>query len=358
VDKNLKLHGLLQAYSRTNRILNAVKNCGNIVCFRNLEEATKKSLAIFGDDKAAGMVFLKSYKEYYEDGYEDERGKWHEPYLALIQRLLEMYPVEKIANILDEKQKKEFIRLMGEILRVRNVLAAFDEFDESAKIVDEMHYQDYLGWYNRLYEEFRTTTHGGEKETIKDDIVFEMELVKQVQINISYILQLVQEYHDQNCQDKEIIVKIRKQIDASPDMRDKRDLILSFIESMTPKPGADVGEEWALFIKMEKKVQLDAIINEEHLKPAETEAFMQRAFNDGYVTETGTGITKILPPSNPFLPESGEKKQTVIEKLKAYLAKFLNTSDDFYPAPQRTATKVYVFPTEDDEMSLAAESDE
>ena len=357
VDKNLKLHGLLQAYSRTNRILNAVKNCGNIVCFRNLEEATKQSLAIFGDDKAAGMVFLKSYKEYYEEGYEDDRGKWHDPYVVLIQRLLEEFPVEEIANILDEEVKKQFIRLMGEILRVRNLLSAFDEFDEPAKMVDEMHYQDYLGWYNKLYEEFRPTKPGGEKETIKDDIVFEMELVKQVQINISYILKLVQEYHDKNCQDKEIIVKIQKQIDASPDMREKRDLIMNFIESMTPQKGADVGEEWSQFIEKEKQEQLDVIINEEHLKPAETEAFMQRAFNDGYVTETGTGIAKILPPSNPFLPESGEKKQTVIDKLKAYLNKFLNTNEDLYPTSHPTATKVYMYPAEEEEMSRAAEDD-
>ena len=365
VDKNLKLHGLLQAYSRTNRILNAVKNCGNIVCFRNLEEATKQSLAIFGDDKAAGMVFLKSYKEYYEDGYEDDRGKWHDPYVVLIQRLLEEFPVEGIANILDEELKKKYIKLMGEILRVRNLLSAFDEFDESAKMVDEMHYQDYLGWYNKLYEEFRPTKPGGEKESIKDDVVFEMELVKQVQINISYILKLVQEYHDKNCQDKEIIVKIQKQIDASPDMREKRDLIMSFIESMTPQKGADVGEEWSQFIEKEKKEQLDVIINEEHLKPAETEAFMQRAFNDGYVTETGTGIAKILPPTNPFLPESGEKKQTVIEKLKAYLNKFLNTNEDFYSTSCPTDTKVvslhpnpvfYQYDEEEDVgMSIAAE---
>ena len=358
VDKNLKLHGLLQAYSRTNRILNAVKNCGNIVCFRNLEEATKQSLAIFGDDKAAGMVFLKSYKEYYEDGYEDDHGKWHDPYVVLIQRLLDEFPVEKIANILDEEVKKRFIKLMGEILRVRNLQSAFDEFDEPAKLVDEMHYQDYLGWYNKLYEEFRPTKPGGEKETIKDDVVFEMELVKQVQINISYILKLVQEYHDKNCQNKEIIVKIQKQIDASPDMREKRDLIMSFIESMTPEKGADVGEEWVQYIEKAKKEQLDVIINEEHLKPAETEAFMQRAFNDGYVTETGTGIAKILPPSNPFLPESGEKKQTVIEKLKAYLNKFLNTNEDFYPTSQPTATKVYMFSAEEEKRSLAAEDDE
>lgn len=327
VDKNLKLHGLLQAYSRTNRILNAVKNCGNIVCFRNLEDATNKSLAIFGDENASGMVFLKTYEEYYSEGYEDDRGHWHDPYTELIKRLLDMFPIEGMANIFDEEQKKAFIKLMGEILRVRNILAAFDDFTEEAKIVSEMKYQDYLGWYNNYYEEFRKPTHDDEREDISDDIVFEMELVKQVQINIRYILELVQQYHDSNCENKEIIVKIRKQMDASPDMRDKRELIEKFLERMTPEKGADVGVKWEQYIEKEKKEQLDAIIEEEHLKPAETEAFVQRAFADGYVTETGTGIAKILPPSNPFLPESDEKKQTVIDKLKAYLTKFLNTND-------------------------------
>ena len=327
VDKNLKLHGLLQAYSRTNRILNAVKNCGNIVCFRNLEDATNKSLAIFGDENASGMVFLKTYEEYYSDGYEDDRGKWHEPYTELIQRLLNSYPIEEMANIFDEEQKKSFVHLMGEILRVRNVLAAFDYFTDEAKIIDEMRYQDYLGWYNTYYEEFRPTTGGKVREDISDDVVFEMELVKQVQINIRYILELVQKYHDSNCEDKEIIVKIKKQIDASPDMRDKRELIERFIAQMTPDRGPDVGEEWEKYIELEKKIQLNTIIAEEKLRPQETEAFMKRAFADGYVTETGTGIAKILPPANPFLPESGEKKQTVIEKLKAYLNKFLNTNE-------------------------------
>ena len=327
VDKNLKLHGLLQAYSRTNRILNAVKDCGNIVCFRDLEEATKQSLAIFGDENASGMVFLKSYEEYYSEGYEDDRGKWHAPYTELIKRLLGEFPIEGMANMLDEEQKKAFIRLMGEILRVRNILSAFDYFTEEAKIVDEMRYQDYLGWYNNYYEEFRPKGGDKEREDISDDIVFEMELVKQVQINIRYILSLVQKYHDSNCQDKEIIVKIKKQMDASPDMRDKRDLIEKFIKQMTPQAGKDVGEEWEQYIEQEKKERLDAIIHEEHLKPQETADFMKRAFADGYVTETGTGIAKILPPSNPFLPESGEKKQTVIEKLKEYLNKFLNTNE-------------------------------
>ena len=328
VDKNLKLHGLLQAYSRTNRILNEVKNCGNIVCFRNLEDATNKSLAIFGDENAAGLVFMKSFEEYYSEGYADDKGNWHEPYTELIKQLLETYPVERMANIFDEEEKKAFIRLMGEILRLRNVLGAFDDFTEEVRIVDEMHYQDYLGWYNNYYDEYRKPTHGGEREDIRDDIVFEMELVKQVQINIRYILDLVQQYHDSNCQDKEIIVKIRKQMDASPDMRDKRELIEKFIQQMTPEKGADVGHDWETYIEEEKRKQLSKIIEEEHLKAAETEDFMERAFTDGYVTETGTGIAHILPPSNPFLPESGEKKQTVIEKLKAYLNKFSNMLSD------------------------------
>ena len=324
VDKNLKLHGLLQAYSRTNRILNAVKNCGNIVCFRNLEDATNESLRIFGDENAAGLVFMKSFKEYYEKGYEDSRGEWHRPYTELIELLLSQFPVEQMANILDEAKKKEFIRLLSEILRVRNVLNAFDDFDEEAQLIDKMRYEDYRGWYNKYYEEFRKPKH--ESESINDDIEFEMELVKQVQVNIHYILQLVQKYHDDNCKDKEIIVQIRKQVEASPDMRDKRDLIEKFIERMTPEKG-DVGDEWEQYIEEEKKKQLDIIIQEENLKPQETTNFMKRAFADGYLTETGTGIAKILPPSNPFLPGSGEKKQTVIDKLKTYLNKFLNTNE-------------------------------
>ena len=328
VDKNLKMHGLLQAYSRTNRILNAVKNCGNIVCFRNLEEATNESLAIFGDENASGLVFMKTFDEYYKSGYEDEKGNHHRPYVELIKELLESFPVESIANIFDEEEKKRFIRLFGEILRLRNVLSAFDEFTEDKMLVPMMNFNDYLGWYNALHDEFRPTTHD-EHESIADDIVFEMELVKQVQVNIHYILMLVQKYHDSNCRDKEIIVKIKKEIEASPDMRDKRDLIMKFIEQMTPGKGSDdVGGDWEEYIEEQKQKQLKTIIDDEHLKPAETTEFMARAFMDGYVTETGTGIAKILPPTNPFLPDSGEKKQTVIDKLKAYFNRFCNLLSD------------------------------
>jgi type I restriction enzyme R subunit len=270
---------------------------------------------------------MKSFEEYYNSGYEDEKGNLHRPYIALIKELLESFPVEGLANIFDEEEKKRFIRLFSEILRLRNILTAFDEFTEDKMLVPMMTFNDYLGWYNSLHDEFRPTTHD-EHESISDDIVFEMELVKQVQVNIHYILMLVQKYHDSNCRDKEIIVKIRKEIDASPDMRDKRDLIMKFIDSMTPGQGGDdIGGDWEEYIEEQKRQQLKTIIKEENLKPAETEEFMNRAFRDGYVTETGTGIAKILPAADPFLPQSGDKKQTVIDKLKAYLKMFLNTSD-------------------------------
>ncbi|UPS43637.1 type I restriction endonuclease subunit R [Prevotella sp. E15-22] len=351
VDKNLKLHGLLQAYSRTNRILNSVKDCGNIVCFRNLKEATDESLRIFGDPNAKGMVFMKSYEEYYSEGYDDVKGRHHEPYTELIARLLSEFPLEQMGNIIDEEQKKEFIRLLGEILRLRNVLNVFDAFDEEAKLISEMDYQDYKGWYYTYYEEFRKPNNNS-KETINDDIVFEIELVRHDQINIHYILQLIQQYKDKACMDKEIIVQIRKQIDASPDMRDKRELIEKFIDQMTPEKGADVGEEWNEYIEREKKAELDAIISEEHLKPAETTAFMERAFMDGYVTETGTGIAKILPPVNPFLPESGEKKQTVLEKLKIYLMKFLGTTEEVYISPVHKEVR---YDDYEEQLPMAAE---
>ena len=328
VDKNLKLHGLLQAYSRTNRILNSVKDCGNIVCFRNLKDATDKALSVFGDPNAKGLVFMKTYEEYYRDGYFDVKGRQHESYVELITQLLSLYPLDRMGDIIDEEEQKAFVRLMSEILRLRNVLSVFDAFDEKAKIISEMDYQDYKGWYLTYYTKLREEKEEKDRESINDDLIFEIELVRHDQINIHYILALVQKYHDSNCSDKEIIVQIRKQMDASPDMRDKRELIEHFIEMMTPEKGGDVGNQWEDYIEQEKKKELTAIIEEENLKPKETAAFVERAFRDGYVTETGTGIAKILPPSNPFLPESGEKKQTVIGKLKAYLNKFLGTSEN------------------------------
>ena len=189
VDKNLRLHGLLQAYSRTNRILNSVKTFGNIVCFRNLEKATNESISLFGDKDAKGIVLLKTYKEYYY-GYKED-GKDVLGYVDYIKQLQEQYPLF-CPVIESEKAKKDFIKLYNVILRLKNILSAFDEFVGN-EILSERDFQDYHSIYIDLYNEFRNKNKQ-DKENINDDIIFEIELIKQVEINIDYILMLIRKY--------------------------------------------------------------------------------------------------------------------------------------------------------------------
>jgi len=330
VDKNLKMHGLLQAYSRTNRILNTVKDCGNIICFRNLVQQTNKSFAIFGDPDAGGVVIMRPFKDYYF-GYTDDKGIQHPGYKQLVEQLLKRFPVDQLKNIMSEAEQKEFVRQFGAILRAQNLLSAFDQFNPdteeeraAVQILTEGVKQDYLSWYNHLHEQMSRDEKG--KEKIVDDVVFEMELVKQIQINIDYILELVRQYHDSLCKDKEVILRIKKSIDASPDLRNKRDLIMAFIDRMTPADGEDIYGDWSKFIERRKEEELQNIIDEEHLNEEETRRFVKRAFHDGYVNEMGTAVTKILPPMPLF--EAGDKRQTtkerVLEKIKAFFLRFFN----------------------------------
>ena len=331
VDKNLRMHGLLQAYSRTNRILNSVKNCGNIVCFRNLDEATNECFALFGNRDATGLVFMRSFKDYYE-GYDDEKGKHQAGYKEIVMALIEKFPVATLWQITDEEQKKEFIRLFGNYLKAHNLLISFDEFcpDDLEKlneirIMKEGERQDYLSWYNDLYDEFRRNQKHGEKVDVEADIEFEIELVKQVQIDIAYILALVEQYKASQCQDREIVLRISKSITSSPDLRNKKDLIERFIERMTPESG-DVHDEWEKYLDEEKSRQIGEIIDGEKLKPNETKEFIDRCFKDGYVEENGTAITKILPPM-PLFGGGNKRQETklrVIEKIKEFFDRFTN----------------------------------
>lgn len=317
VDKNLRMHGLLQAYSRTNRILNSVKTFGNIVCFRNLEGATNKSIALFGDSEAQGIVLLKSYNDYYY-GYIDEKGKKVRGYEELIAELVQKYPLTE--PIIGEQNKKGFISLYGAILRVKNILSTFDSFAGN-EILSERDFQDYHSIYINLYNEFRGKEKA-DKENVNDDIVFEMELIKQVEINIDYILMLIRKYHADNMKDKEIVITIQKAIDSSIELRNKKDLIENFIHSLTPQ--TDVDSDWKKFVEKAKKEELEKIISEENLKPAETKAFVENSFRDGYIQSNGTDIAKILPPISLFTPsgERTKKRETVIEKLTAFLNRF------------------------------------
>lgn len=320
VDKNLRLHGLLQAFSRTNRILNSIKTFGNIICFRNLEKATNESIALFGDKEAGGVVLLKTYNEYYngyKNGDKDIRG-----YVDLVNDLQENYQVGE--PIIGEQAQKDFIKLYGAILKVKNILTTFDEFAGN-ELLTERDVQDYHSMYINLYNDFRGKNKG-DNENINDDIVFEMELIKQVEINIDYILQLIRKYHEGHLKDKEIVISISKAIDSSVELRNKKELIEQFIESLTPTTNVD--DDWHSFVDEKKLEELDSIITEEVLDKDETYKFINNAFRDGFIQTTGTALTKVLPPVSRFTPtgDRTKKRDTVLEKLSAFFSKFWDIS--------------------------------
>jgi len=314
VDKNLRQHGLIQAFSRTNRILNSVKTYGNIVCFRDLKEETDKAIALFGNKDAGGIVLLKTYEEYY-NGY-DDKGEYKPGYTELISTLTSQYPLGQ--PIVGEEAEKEFIKLYGAILRLKNILTSFDDF-EGNEILSERDFQDYQSNYIDLYHKYRKRDDG-DKEIINDDIVFEIELVKQIEVNIDYILMLVAKYQESNCKDKTILTTINKAINSSFELRSKKELIESFIEQVNVSTKVD--EDWRKFIDERKEEEISAIIEEEKLKPQETRRLIDNAFRDGVLKTTGTAIDKIMPPVSRFGGGRAEKKQGIIEKLMIFFDKY------------------------------------
>ena len=314
VDKNLKQHGLIQSFSRTNRILNSVKTFGNIVCFRNLQKETDDAIALFGDKNASGIVLMKSYNDYYY-GYDDENGKHQKGYEERIAELIQKYPLG--TDILGESAKKDFIVSFGNILRLRNILSTFDNFAGN-EILSPIDFQDYTGIYNDLYIEFRTPLQA---ENIDDDIVFEMELVKQIEVNIDYILMLVAKYHKSNCEDKEVLIAIDRAIKSSIELRSKKELIEGFIATINTQ--TDVNSDWRKFVLEQKETDLTALIAEEKLKEEETRKYIDNAFRDGGIKTTGTDIDKLMPPTSRFGGGNrANKKQGIIDKLMAFFEKY------------------------------------
>ena len=309
VDKNLRQHGLIQAYSRTNRILNSVKTYGNIVSFRDLEEATNEAIALFGNKDAAGVVLLRPYREYL-----DEYSK------ILADLSLEFVPGQLVVG---EQDQKRFAELWGAILRLRNILVAFDEFSTDDSLTP-FAIQNYQSTYLEIYATLKRE-NDADKESILDDVEFEIELVKQIEINVDYILMRVKKYQESRGDgqgDKEIRADVMRAVDSSYTLRSKRDLIEAFINSLNLE--SDVDNNWRDFIQAQREKELEALILEERLNPAETRTFVERSFRDGVVKTSGTAITKVLPPVSRFSPDSqhGAKKQTVIEKLEAFFERY------------------------------------
>ncbi len=316
VDKNLKYHGLLQAFSRTNRILNSVKTFGNIVCFRNLEEETNNAIALFGDKEAGSVVLLKNFESYY-NGY-DENGKHFDGYVELIDKLKTLFPLGVPFG--GEKAEKEFIMLYGAILRMKNILSTFDNF-EGMEILSDRDFQDYQSEYIDLYQKYKSK--GNErKENINDDVVFEIELVKQVEINIDYILMLVKKYQHEGNQNKEIVVSIEKAVNSSMNLRSKMELIRNFLSRINAQ--TEVDGDWKKFVDEQKENDLVVIIEEEKLKMEETHKFIDNSFRDGVLKTTGTDIDVIMPAVSRFGGGNrAEKKKRVIDRLMAYYEKYV-----------------------------------
>ena len=307
VDKNLRDHGLIQAYSRTNRILNSVKTYGNIVAFRDLEEATNRALELFGNKESRGLVLLKPY------------GDYHAEYAEKVSQLLETFPQGQL--IIGEEAQQEFIHLFGAILRLENILTAFDDF-AGHELLTERQAQDYRSLYLDLHAQYRRD-RADDKEFINDDVVFEIELIKQVEVNVDYILMLVARHREEfgDGEDREIHAQIRRAVDASPTLRNKRDLIEEFVKSVSPD--GEVDEQWLTFIAAKREAELTRIIDEERLKDG-ARAFIDAAFRNGAIQTSGTAVAKILPAASRFDREGTreEMKRRVVARLTEFFDRY------------------------------------
>ncbi|NUQ11202.1 MAG: type I restriction endonuclease subunit R [Gemmatimonadaceae bacterium] len=307
-DKTLRAHGLIQAFSRTNRILNTVKTYGNIVSFRDLEQATNDALALFGNKDAKGIVLLRPFREYYAE-YED-----------LVSEVLARFPLG--APIVGERAQRDFVQAFSAILRLRNILTAFDDF-AGRELLSTRELQDYQSVYLNLYADFRAQA-AAEKESINDDVVFEIELIKQVEVNVDYILMLVEQYLKARGtgEDRELRATIERAVASSPSLRSKKDLIDQFVDSVSITERVDAA--WLAFVVARRTAELERIIHEEGLNPAETRSFVESAFRDGSIPSTGTAITAILPPMSRFDPGGGHaaRKRAVLERLGTFFERF------------------------------------
>ena len=315
VDKSLRYHGLLQAYSRTNRILNSVKSFGNIIAFRDLQKNTDDALALFSDENAKGIVFLRSLEEYLQ-GYTDEKGQKHKGYNELTKELTDKFPLESFRQAtLKTSDKKHFLALFGELLKLRNILEIFDNFSDP---LNERDKQDYQSHYISTYEELRKDKD--DKESTLDEVEFEVELLAQVEVSIEYILELIAKYHKDQATNYEPILKL---LDSSLSLRSKKELFLRLIDSLHTQ--SNVEKDFSTYIKTHKNNALQDIINALNLDPKKTKEFMQDSFERGELRDYGRAFDEILPPS-PLFGKGAEQthkiREKALEKLQAFFELF------------------------------------
>jgi type I restriction enzyme R subunit len=308
VDKNLQLHGLLQAFSRTNRILNDEKSHGEILCFRNLSEQVDQSISLFGDEGAAGVVLLKPYHEYL-DQYRD-----------LLEKLNDLGEMQ---DIVSEQDKKSFIQIWSNILKQHNILKTFDQYAIEPSRLSERQIQDNNSYYLELKDQFTNDITG---ESILDDVVFETELVKSVEVNIDYILDLIHRYHAANSQDTKIYEQIMGSLSASPTLRHKKELIEKFIAQLNQQQ--DVENQFADFISQEAARELEEIVTIHDLDMKKTRKLINSSFRDGQLPSGGTSLTDLNSgKAVAFGPQRNQWKQKLFQVLSMYFEKYVDLTE-------------------------------
>ena len=359
VDKNLRYHGLMQAFSRTNRIYDSTKTFGNIVTFRDLEQATIDAIKCFGDDNTKNIVLEKSYQEYM-NGFKDiVTGEARRGYVDVVQELKSRFA--DVDEITTEKEKKEFVKLFGEYLKIENILQNYDEFtnlkelqkidladsealeifksthfvsDEDIKamqlvdILEERTVQDYRSKYNDIREWIRREREGKEKGNSKidwDDVVFEVDLLKSQEINLDYILELIYE-KNKNTKDKNMLIdEIRRIVRASTGNRAKESLIVAFINQTDLdeiQDKASIIDAFFQFAQKEQKREAEELIMEEKLNEEAAKRYILTSLRKEYASENGTDLNEILPKMSPLNPQYHTKKQSVFEKISTFVEKF------------------------------------
>ena len=358
VDKNLRYHGLIQAFSRTNRIA-VNKRFGNIITFRNLEQATIDAITLFGDKNTKNVVLEKSYKEYLEGFTDILTGDARRGYVEIVKELNEKFPYPD--EIVKEKDKKEFAKVFGEYLRVENILQYYDEFNylkalqgidinnpdaveefkkahfvtdediaamQKIELLKERTVQDYRSTYNDIRDWLRREKNGKESEesTIDwDDVVFEVDLLKSQEINLDYILELIFE-HNKKTKDKDTLIsEIRRVIRASVGNRAKESLVVDFINETdldTLQDKANVIDSFFQFAQAKQKAEALELITEENLNIEEAKRYITTSLKREYASENGTELNALLPKMSPLNPQYLTKKQSVFQKLVAFIEKF------------------------------------
>ncbi|GAA7845619.1 type I restriction endonuclease subunit R [Helicobacter pylori] len=316
VDKNLKYHGLIQAFSRANRILDSVKTHGNIVCFRDLEQDLNDALMLFGDKDAQSVALLRKYEDYLK-GYTDNH-KEYEGYEGLIGRLLTEFPLKE--PIISESQKKDFIKLFGKILKLENILNSFESFKKD-DYINPRDFQDYQSKYLDFYDEMRPEK-GRDKEEINDDLIFEIKLIKQVEVNIDYILNLIEEFaKEHGVEIQGVKTKIEPIINSSIELRNKKDLIMDFIDKYNKDE--EVHAHFQDYIHHKREEEFQKLIEENRLNEEKAYSFMQLAFRGGEISFGGTEFPKIIK-EKPSMFSQNSRYQEVKEKTAASLSRFFH----------------------------------